>query len=311
MAAVIEEAGGTVSTFAGEPLVATFGAPVAQEGHTDRALAAAHVLLDRVERASAGTAGVRIGVETGDVVVGGGSAAEGDTVDAAAKLCRSAPVGSVVVGDRAAALLRARGAPDSPDAPRAPFVGRRRELDLLHASYARAAGEGRSQLASVLGDAGVGKTRLVRELWDRLGAETPPPALRTGRCVPYGRGTAYLPLAEVLREELGLQEADTADAVRARLGDREVLAMTLGIDAAGDRAPLVAREALHREWVTFLGEVARRRPLALLVEDVHWAGDDLLDLLERVLDEVDGPLALIVTGRPEFLREIGNGDEDG
>jgi len=295
MCAVVEDAGGTVSTFPGEPLVATFGAPVAQEGHAERALAAAEALRARVPA-------VRVGLETGDVVVGTAPAAEHPTLEEATGLCWSAAPGEVLVGDRAAALLRARRAPDrAGDASRAPFVGRGRDLDALLASHRRATREGRPQLATVLGDAGVGKTRLVRELWDRLGGETPAPALRTGRCAPYGRGTAYLPLAEVLRGQLGLRETDSAETVRAHLGDREVLALTLGIDAAGERAPLVAREALHREWVGFLTEVARDTPLALLVEDVHWAQDGLLDLLERVLDEVGAPLTLVVTARPEFL----------
>ena len=294
MAAVIEDAGGTVVTFPGEPLAGTFGAPVAQEDHAKRALDAARDLRARVESLSGGALSPRIGLETGELVVGAGLTTDDDAPAAAARLCRSAEAGSVIVGERAAALLRARG-------PRAPLVGRARELDLLQASYRRAATDGRPQLVTVLGDAGVGKTRLIRELWDRLGNANPSPALRTGRCVPYGRGTAYLPLADVLREQLGLQEDDPADAVRARLGDRGVLALTLGIDAAGEMSPLVARDALHRGWAAFLADIARGRPLALLVEDVHWAQDGLLDLLERAISEVDAPLALVVTGRPEFL----------
>jgi tetratricopeptide (TPR) repeat protein len=295
MCALVEDAGGTVSTFPGEPLAATFGAPVAQERHAERALAAAEALR-------ACLPAVRVGLETGDVVVGPGPAAEHPTLEEATELCWSAARGEVLVGKRAAALLRAGRAPDrAGDASRAPFVGRGRELDALLASYRRAAHDGRPQLTTVLGDAGVGKTRLVRELWDRLGGETPAPALRTGRCVPYGRGTAYMPLAEVLRGQLGLRETDSAETVRARLGDREALALTLGIDAAGELSPLVAREALHRDWVGFLADIARDTPAALLVEDVHWAQDGLLDLLERALDEVDAPLTLVVTARPEFL----------
>jgi DNA-binding SARP family transcriptional activator len=325
MASLVEEAGGTVATFPGEPLAATFGAPVAQEDHAERALRVALAIRARVDDLSGGALSLRIGVETGEVVVGSpGSAAQHGATDAAACLCRAAGAGSVLVGERTAAaarhafelgpavqsqdaalrcrpLLRALGAPDRVGAPRSPFVGRRRELDLLFATYRRAAREERPQLATVLGDAGVGKTRLARELWESLGQEVPPPLRRAGRCVPYRGGTAYLPLAEVLREQLGLHETDSAEAVRARLGDREVLAMTLGIDAAGALSPLTAREALHSGWVSFLAEVARSRPLALLVEDLHWAHDGLLDLLERALDEVDAPLAVVATGRPELL----------
>jgi DNA-binding SARP family transcriptional activator len=297
MAAAIEDAGGTVLTFPGEPVVGTFGAPVAQEEHAERAIGAADALRARVESLSGGSLSPRIGVETGEVVVGSGSIDDDGTLSAAARLCRAAATGTVAVGERTAALLHSGGALGR----QAPFVGRRRELDLLWATYARAAAEGRPQLATVLGDAGVGKSRLVRELWESLGRESPPPTRRTGRCVPYGRGTAYLPLADVLRGQLGLRHADPADAVRARLGDRDVLALTLGIDAAGELSPLIAREALHREWVGFLSEIAGDRPLALLVEDIHWAQDGLLDLLERVLDEVDAPLTLVVTARPEVI----------
>jgi DNA-binding SARP family transcriptional activator len=301
MAAAIEDAGGTVVTFQGEPVVGTFGAPVAQEGHAERAIGAADALRARVESLSGGSLSPRIGVETGEVVVGSGSIADDGTLNAAARLCRAAAIGTVAVGQRAAALLRAGGALGGPGMPaQAPFVGRRRELDLLWATYARAAAEGRPQLATVLGDAGVGKSRLVRELWERLGRDAPPPVRRTGRCAAYGRGTAYLPLADVLRGQLGLRDSDPADAVRARLGDRDVLALTLGIDAAGELSPLIARDALHREWVGFLAEIAGDSPLALLVEDIHWAQDGLLDLLERVLDEVDAPLTLVVTARPEL-----------
>ncbi len=227
------------------------------------------------------------------MVVGVGADATHGAMDAAARLCRVAKDGSVEVGERTAAIARR--------APSSPFVGRQRELDVLYASFRRAAVTGRPQLATVLGDAGVGKSRLVGELRHRLGREAPPPLRRSGRCVPYGRGTAYLPLAPVLREQLELQETDPSEAVRARLGERGVLALTLGIDVAGELSPLAVREALHSAWVAFLSEVASARPLALLVEDLHWAQDGLLDLLERLLEEVDAPLAVVATARPELL----------
>lgn len=293
MAAVVEEMGGTVVTFADEPLTATFGAPVAQEDHAERALRAAVALHARVASLTDGALKPRIGVETGEVTVGAASIAERGATQAAARLCRSAEDGSTLVGERTAAVARR--------APSSPFVGRQRELALLQESFRRAAVTRRPQLATLLGDAGVGKSRLVGELWHRLGSEAPPPLRRSGRCVPYGRGTAYLPLAQVLREQLALQETDPSETVRARLGERGVLALTLGIDVAGELSPLAVREALHSAWVAFLSEIASARPLALLVEDLHWAQDGLLDLLERVLDEVDAPLAVVATARPELL----------
>ena len=143
---------------------------------------------------------------------------------------------------------------------------------------------------TVTGDAGVGKTRLTRELWDWLADQSPEPLRRTGRCLAYGRGTTYRPLADVLREQLGLRETDAAETVRRRLAGREILGLTLGLDVAPDLHPLAARESCRAAWVALLAELAAERPVVMLVEDLHWAQEPLLDLLERLLDDVEGPL---------------------
>jgi AAA ATPase domain len=125
-------------------------------------------------------------------------------------------------------------------------------------------------LVTVLGDAGVGKTRLMRELWERLAADDAEPLRRTGRCLPYGDGITFWPLGEALKEHLGILESDPPEEVRRRLGDREILGLTFGLDVAGDLHPLAARDRLHAAWVDFLTEEASDRPVVLLVEDVHW-----------------------------------------
>src|SRR5205807_3916405 len=119
-------------------------------------------------------------------------------------------------------------------------------------------------LVTIVGDAGVGKTRLVRELWERLDAELPQPLRRTGRCLAYGQATTYWPLAEVLKEHLGILESDSPDEVRRRLGDREILGLTLGLGVAHDLHPLAARDRLHEAWIALLSDLGADQPVVLL-----------------------------------------------
>jgi hypothetical protein len=154
---------------------------------------------------------------------------------------------------------------------------------------------------TISGEAGVGKTRLVRELWDRLSSETPEPLRRTGRCLPYGQGITYWPLGEILKEQFGILESDPSETVRDRLGRREILGLTLGLDLAGDLHPLAARDRLHAGWIDFTKALVAERPAVFLVEDIHWAEPPLLDLLERLLKDVRRPLLIVATARPELF----------
>ncbi len=329
MEAEIEEAGGHLEAVAGDALTVVFGAPVAQEDHPERALHAALSMRHRLDDLFGGALALRVGIESGEVVVGrtaaGGASVAGGALTTAARLAQSAEPGTILVGERAAAsttrafefgptldpgdgelrcrplirelaLIRTQGA----GGLRSAFVGRGGELDLLQTLFRRVAEEGRPQLVTVTGDAGVGKTRLTRELWDWLAGQSPEPLRRTGRCLAYGRGTTYRPLADVLREQLGLRESDTGETVRRRLAGREILGLTLGLDVAPDLHPLAARDELQRAWVTLLGELAAERPVVMLVEDLHWAQEPLLDLLQRLLDDVEGPFLLVGTARPEL-----------
>ena len=123
----------------------------------------------------------------------------------------------------------------------------------------------------------------------------------TGRCLAYGRGVTYWPLREILDQHLGLNQSHSSETVLERLGDRSILGLTLGLDVAGDLHPLEARESLHEAWVELLGEFAAEGPCVMLVEDLHWAEEPLLDLFERLLREVRGPVFLMGTARPELL----------
>jgi len=333
MSEEIEQAGGTLEKFIGDAVMAAFGAPSAQEDHAERALHAALSMQHRLKELFAGQLELRIGVNTGEVVVGrargGGSFVTGDAVNVAARLEQAAAPGDVLVGERTAGAVRgafefsdslnvaAKGKPGgvacrrllrsvSLARPRGvsglleAFVGRESELDLLRATYERAVREREPHVVTILGEAGIGKTRMVRELCGRLEEGSPQPLVRSGRCLPYGRGVTYWPLAEVLRDQLGIAESDSPDVVRHKLGKREILGLTLGLEAPADLHPLVARERLHEAWVELLDELVGESPAIVLIDDLHWADEALLDLLERLARDVLGPLLLVATARPEL-----------
>lgn len=334
MAEEIELAGGTVEKFVGDAVMAAFGAPAALEDHAERALHAALAMQRRLREDFGDRLALRIGVNTGEVVVGrprqGSSFVTGDAVNVGARLEQAAGPGEILVGERAAAAVRgafelaepvtveAKGKPGGVAARqlvralslmrprgvgglRAVFVGRDTELDRLREAYKRAVAEDRPELLVIAGDAGVGKSRLVRELWAWLAAEEPQPLQRTGRCLSYGHGIAYWPLAEVLREHFDLRDDDGSDVALERLGRFRYLGLTLGLDVAEGLHPLAARERLHDAWAEFLQELAAERPTVVLIEDVHWAEDDLLDLLDSLVAQVEGPLLVLATARPELL----------
>jgi class 3 adenylate cyclase/tetratricopeptide (TPR) repeat protein len=332
MAEEIERAGGTVEKFAGDAVMAVFGAPTALEDHAERALHAALALLHRTRELDERLE-LRIGVNTGEVVVGqareGSSFVTGDPVNVAARLEQGAEPGEILAGERtvsaargafefaepitieakgkaegvrcrrvvrALSLMRPRGVGNLGQA----FVGRETDLRRLVRAYQSVVEERVPRLVTILGDAGVGKTRLVRELWSHLGGLDPEPLRRTGRCLSYGTGVGYWALGEVLREHFGLLESDPPERVLEQLGERRILGLALGFDVAGTLHPLAVRDRFQDAWAEFLTDVAAERPVVLLVEDIHWAEDQLLDLLEHALSSVDGPLLLVATARPEL-----------
>ena len=334
MRAEIELTGGTVEKFVGDAVMAVFGAPAALEDHAERALHAALAMQERMRELFSGTLELRVGVNTGDVVVGapraGGSFVTGDAVNVADRLEKAAEPGEVLAGERTAAAAAgafAFTAPRTIDAKgkssgvvaygveralrtmrprgvsglRRVFVGRDNELELLRATYRRAAAQSDPHLVTIVGEPGVGKSRLVGELWDALATEEPAPASRTGRCLAYGAGITYWPLGEMVREHFGLREGAPTEEVIARLEGREILGLALGLDVAPELHPLDARERLHAAAVGFVEELASGSPLVLVVEDIHWAEPDLLDLLERLVTDVRAPVMLVATARPEIL----------
>jgi class 3 adenylate cyclase len=333
MAAEIETAGGTVEKFAGDAVMAVFGVPVALEDHAERALHATLAMQRRLEELFEDEVAMRIGVNTGEVVVGrpreGSSFVSGDAVNVCMRLEQAAAPAEVLVGERTVAAVRgafefsdrrtvaAKGKKDGVSCRRlaralslmrprgvgglhAAFVGREPELCRLQDAYRRVVAAETPSLVTIVGEAGVGKTRLVRELWRWLAAQEPQPLQRTGRCLPYGK-VAYWALGEVLKEQLDVAEGDSPESILRQLGDREVLGLSLGLDVARDLHPLVARDRFQDAWVGLLTELTADRPAAVLIEDVHWADDPLLELLEHILEQVRGSLIVLATARPEFL----------
>jgi class 3 adenylate cyclase len=334
MASEIDTAGGTVEKFAGDAVMAVFGAPSSLEDHAERALHSALAMQRRLQELFGDALALRIGVNTGEVVVGkareGSSFVTGDSVNVAARLEQAADPGEILVGERTVGTARgafefadrrrvqAKGKPDGVECRRLvralslmrprgvgglrrAFVGRDQEMTRLDQVYREVRDRREAQLVTVLGDAGVGKTRLLREFWERLGGRPEEPLRRTGRCLSYGQGITYWPLGEVLKEHLGILESDQPEVALARLGSRDILGLTLGLDVAHGLHPLAARDRFQDGWVGFLEEIVAERPAVILVEDVHWAEDQLLDLLERLVADTRGPLLLVVTARPELL----------
>ena len=333
MADEVQGAGGTMEKFAGDAVMAVFGAPAALEDHAERALHAALAMQRRLGELFRGELALRVGVNTGEVVVGrareGSSFVSGDAVNVAARLEQSAGAGEILVGERTVSAVRgafelaepqtveAKGKPEGIAARRLvraltlqrprgvsglhpAFVGRERELAQLQGAYRQVIGRRRPLLVTIVGDAGLGKTRLVRELWQWLAVEEPQPLQRTGRCLPYGQ-IAFWAFGEILKEQLGILDGDSPQSVLARLGDREILGLALGLDVAGNLHPLTARDRFQDAWVSLFEELTATRPAAVLVEDLHWAEAPLLDLLEHLLECVHGPLLVLVTARPELL----------
>jgi class 3 adenylate cyclase/tetratricopeptide (TPR) repeat protein len=328
---VLESHGATIEKFIGDAVMAVFGVPLVREDDTLRALRAVCELRD--ELAAAGIP-VRIGVNTGEVVAGGGEAlVTGDAVNVAARLEQAAGVGEVWIGDTTYRLTReavhaepiggisAKGKPAPVEAHRlvsvsahaqaiprridSKLVGRTLELNMLSEAFERAVSERRCHLFTVMGTPGVGKSRLVAEL---AGGAASDANVLVGQCLPYGEGITFWPVAEMLRAIAGIGERDDREAARAALdrlvaededglllADRVAQAIGLG----GAQAP--AEEVFWAIRRTF-EVVAGRRPTVLVFEDVHWAEPTLLDLIEHVADWSRGCALLIVcTARPDLL----------
>jgi class 3 adenylate cyclase len=344
MRAVIEGHGGTVEKFIGDAVMAVFGIPQVHEDDALRAVRAAADIATELARlnaeleASRGiTIRFRTGVNTGEVVAGDPATSQtlvtGDTVNTAARLEQAAPPGEILLGALTWSLVRdavavepveqvaAKGKAEPLSAYRligvrpgeagrrrrldAPLVGRERELARLDQAFRQAVADGSCGLFTLLGSAGVGKSRLVAEFVAGLAGEA---TILRGHCLSYGEGITYWPIGEIVRSAAGIDELDTAEGARAKLraileGEREADVLAARVSSAiGLSAEPAAQEEIFWAIRKLLEHLAHERPLAVVVEDIHWAEPTLLDLLEHIVDwSRDASFLLLCPARPELL----------
>ena len=336
MRAVLEKHGGTVEKFIGDAVMAVFGIPIVHEDDALRAVRAAAEMRERLralneeftrERGIRIT--VRTGVNTGEVVAGDPSAgqafATGDAVNVAARLEQGAEPGEILLGPLTHQLVsgavlaqrleplelkgKAQGVeawrlakvlPDVPAYTRridAPFIGREEELSAIRSALDRACEEGRPELVTVAALAGVGKSRLVRELAVSV-RETS--SVVVGRCLAYGEGITYWPLAEIVHHVAGEEVAvGLAEALRSEDDARAIsahLSSAVGVGQTPSRSEEIA-------WATrrLFEILAAEQPLVVVLDDVHWAEPTFLDLVEYVFGFARAPILLLCIARPDLF----------
>jgi class 3 adenylate cyclase/tetratricopeptide (TPR) repeat protein len=349
MAAEIERYGGKVEKNIGDAIMAVFGLTRAREDDALRAVSSAaamqavHVALNaELMRDYGVTITNRTGVNTGEVVANldpdaTQNLATGDAVNVAARLEQNAPPNEVLIGEMTYELVRdqvevealsltlkgkaepvpayrlvgVRSEPVARPVGDAPFVGRDAEMATLVDAFTEGASSRATRLVSVIGDAGVGKTRLVGDFIGRVGAVA---TVLRGRCLAYGDGITFWPLLEVVRAAARIAEDDSPESAREKigglLGDADVSAadrakvvdrVSSAIGLGGDSYPVGelfwgARKLLESQ--------ARARPLVLVIDDVHWAEDTFLDFVTHVVASArDVPILILCTARPDLLGE--------
>jgi class 3 adenylate cyclase len=339
---VVSGRGGTVEKFVGDAVMAVFGLPQAHGDDAHRAMSAALEIRDRVRADAklAPHQTVRIGVNTGEVVATRDNAASdflitGDAVNVAARLQQAAEPWSILCGERTVQAARDRftlGQPTEIDVKgkrlpiqalpllgrasevtlsRFPFIGRDDDLAQLELVARRTFTDRRPFLVSIVAPAGAGKTRLVEEFLPRLPALSSDATVAIAQCIPYGQRVTYWPLRALLIRLVGLKDEAAPETVREEirvwLHDRgvesperaaDLLAATIG---AGE-PEVIDRAALFAAWRAAIEVAARRSPLVLVFEDLHWASESLLDLVEFIVQpRGDAAVLMIVLTRPELL----------
>jgi len=351
IAEVAEAYGGTVEKFAGDAAMVIFGVPAVHDDDAERAVRAALEIRD-----GAAELAVRVGVNTGEAVTAAREDRQfmvsGDAVNVAARLQQGAEPGEVVVGPLTEQLTRnvidyeshdavaakgksiplvafravrarsivpeqARGVPGL----HASLVGRDRELRLMLDTYARTAQDRRSYLFTLVGAAGVGKSRLVAEVLSGL-ASSGARVLR-GRCLPYGRGITYWPLIEMLRQDTGISLTDERDLALLKLdrwlGEllhddpqrpaiRARLSVMLGFEAPESVMPDTPAERVERElgWAMrhYFEALATAAPLIVVMDDMQWAEAPVATMIDQLVERVtDAPMLVVCIARPEFLEQ--------
>jgi class 3 adenylate cyclase/tetratricopeptide (TPR) repeat protein len=346
----IERFGGTVEKFIGDAVMALFGAPIAHEDDPERAVRAALSIRDAI--GSDEQLHVRVAVTTGEALVSlaartaeGEGMASGDVVNTASRLQSAAPTNGILVDEttyratapaieyRESDPVQAKGKAEpivvwEAIEPRwrfgvdveqrgpAELVGRGEELDVLTDALARARRERASQLVTLVGVPGIGKSRLVYELSHAVEADPDLIYWRQGRSLPYGEGVTLWALGEIVKGHAGILETDAAEGAEQKLraAVAEAISDPVDIDwVTGHLQPLVGLEGeaeiggdrraeVFAAWRKFFEALAERRPLVLVFEDLQWADDGLLDFVDHLVEWASGvPLLCVCTARPELL----------
>jgi class 3 adenylate cyclase len=343
MKPVLEGHGGTIEKYIGDAIMAVFGLPRMHEDDAQRAVLAAASMREALAelnvtlRAEFGvTLENRTGVNTGEVVTGDTGTSQrlatGDTVNVAARLEQAASAGEVLIGDSTYRLVRdtvevvpvapleLKGKPELVRAYRLlsvtdgarsagpanlPIIGRAREIAALGAEFRRSVAGSECRLVTLLGEAGVGKSRLIEEFVRSIADKA---VVLRSRCLSYGDGITYWPLAEVFRQAAGIVPEDGEEGARAKLASR----FGEGLADATSRIESVmslsqqqyGKDELFWAVRAVLQELVRHRPLVVVFDDIHWAEPTFLDFIEQLLDASLGvPLLLVCAARHELYED--------
>ncbi|MEP7060195.1 MAG: AAA family ATPase [Actinomycetota bacterium] len=339
----IENHGGVVEKFIGDAVVGVFGVPAAHEDDAERAVRAALRIIQELDASDLGIQ-VRIGVHTGEALVtvgvdpsSGQGFVTGDSMNTTARLEAAAPPMGVVVGEltyrstehlfayEPLGSIHAKGKAEPVPAWRAsrpltrtggegadstPFVGRDLELGMLSQLFARSVQDAATEFVTVVGEPGMGKSRLVRELATYVDAWPELVTWRLGRCLPYGDGISFWALGEIVKAHAGILDSDDQATLSAKLDaalvEPDPSLRTWMKDRLG---PLVGLEAstlppqqdeAFTAWRRFLEQIAQRGPTVLVFEDLHWAESAFIAFLTHLTEQTHGlPLLVITTARPE------------
>ena len=345
----IERYGGVVEKYIGDAIMAVFGAPLARSDDAERAVRAALSTLEGIRALNERHAGldleIRAAVSTGEAVVAmsaspGEALATGDVVNTAARLQSAAPPGSAIVGERTYRLTRhafafdelvsidAKGkresvrawlvgeplvSPANRPTSQTPLVGRDRELTIVRTVWDRAVNASRPHLVTVLGPAGIGKSRLASEM--AMDVESQGGRTLWGRSLPYEEQTPYRSVGEIVRRAAGIFENDPVEVAREKLAAAVASLFPEGEAAEATRYLSLllglgldepASEVIHLQFAMrrFVEHLSRERPVLMVFEDVHWGDDVLLDLIEYLVSHVrEHRILFMALARPEFLEE--------
>ena len=358
MSAEIRAEGGTIERFIGDAIMAVFGIPVTHEDDQVRAVRAARRMLEMLDVVNAdrrpdARVQIRVGINTGAVSAGGSLGQQllvmGDAVNIAARLQQITEPNTIIIGERTARavghifelreldplavkgktfelsafLVEAeRSDPDSA-IRRVPLVGRNADMQILDGAFARVVESSRPHLVAVVGEPGVGKSRLTLEFVEQLDLGD---RVVLGRCLPHGTGTTLGPLRDILRQKAGLIATDDPEAVlkkiSALVGDvpphlapepdrmTTALASTLGVEVKPDEVATLDPREVHRElveaWRVVFTHLSSEGPSVVVIEDLHWADAATLEVLDELVERVSGAVLFLCPTRPERLTSHGD-----